>query len=154
MSEVPRYTRSRTAKTEALLTFFTCLLVGPPIGGLIFALAVAVLPPIASGVTTAASADDQLATGLFIGLFAVPFSYLVGGLQAAAAGLAFAVYGWFRGRPPLWFAALTAAVIYAGAWIGGWADVDEIFWIMMLVHVVPVLLCWLIISHLWWRRPA
>ena len=141
---------------EAVATFFTCLALGPPIGGLAFSLIIS----LTSGLGGAAedghvgSLAEQLMTALFVGLFAVPFSYLVGGLQAAATGVSLAAFGWFRGRPPLWFACLTIAVIFAGAFFSGLADNREIFAAMLAVHVVSTLLCWLIIRTYWWERVA
>ena len=64
-------------------------------------------------------------------------------------GLSFAAYGWMRGKPPLWFAAVTATVVFAGAAVMGIAEAPEMFVPMMLVHAIPALVCWLIIRNYW-----
>lgn len=136
----------------AIATFLVCLALGPPIGGLVFAASVALMPALAN-LTPGVHSDPggALATVLFVGLFAVPFSYLLGSAQAAATGLAFAAYGWLKGRPPLWFAVATAAVVFAGAMASGIADEREILVPMVMVHAVPALLCWLIVRTFWFE---
>ena len=152
MSDSPVVQKIYKPWGECLATFFVFLMVGPPIGGIVFALTMALLPSV-SGVPFGDGSDTagQISVGIFIGLFAIPFSYMVGGLQAAAMGLAHAVYGWFRGRQPFWFAAVMAAVVFAGSLISGMADASELFFPMLLVHVIPALLCWLI-ARSFWRR--
>lgn len=152
MSDSPVVEKEYRPWGECLATFLVFLMVGPPIGGIVFAVSMALLPSW-SGVPHAEGSElsGQLSVGLFLGLFAIPFSYLVGGLQAAAMGLGHAVYGWFRGRPPLWLAALLAAVVFAGSLISGMADASELFFPMLLVHVIPAFLCWLIVRSFWRR---
>lgn len=139
----------------AVATVLLCAALGPPIGGLVFAGSMALMPSLA-GITPNVNDDPggMLASVLFVGLFAVPFSYLIGGLQAAATGLAFAVYGWVKGRPPLWFAALTGAAVFAAAAASGITSDREILVPMILVHALPTLLCWLIVRQFWFERPA
>lgn len=135
---------------EAIATFFTCLALGPPIGGLVFTLALTLYPGL-GGVASAPGTGlgEALMSALFLGLFAVPFSYLIGGLQAAVTGLAFAAYGMARGRPSLWVALLVSAVVFAGSTVAGVAEDGNILPVMALVHIVPTLLCWLIIRTYW-----
>ncbi|WP_373506197.1 hypothetical protein [Aestuariivirga sp.] len=150
MSDVSFPPVSRKPWGEAIATFFTCLALGPPIGGLVFTLALTLNPGL-GGVPHAPGTGigEALMSALFLGLFAVPFSYLIGGLQAAATGLAFAAYGMARGRPSLRIALLVSAVVFAGAYLAGVADEGEVLPVMVLVHVVPTLLCWLIIRTYW-----
>ncbi len=137
---------------EAVATFFTCLALGPPIGGIVFTLGVT-FAATAEGVPAGAGLADKMLSALFVGLFAVPFSYILGGVQAAATGLAFAAYGWLRGRPPVWFAIVTALVVYAGASLSGMADNEDIALLIVFTHFVPALLCWLIVRT-YWRKAA
>lgn len=133
---------------ESVATFFTCLALGPPIGGIIFTLGVTFSAK-TDGVPAGAGLADKMLSALFVGLFAVPFSYILGGVQAAATGLAFAGYGWLRGRPPLWFAAATALVVYAGAYLSGMANNQDVAALFVVTHLVPAFLCWLIVRTYW-----
>jgi hypothetical protein len=153
MSEASGVKVARKPWGEAVATFFTCLALGPPVGGIVLALTVALSPSI-SGVPFANGTGftDQIYTAFFVGLFAIPFSYIIGGLQAAATGLSFSAYGWKRGRPPFWFAVATAAAVFAGATVAGIADSSELPVAMTLVHTVPTFLCWLIIRTYWPER--
>lgn len=136
---------------EAVSTFLICLALGPPLGGLIFAACTAFFPAF-GGLANSGNGWDLsggLVTTLFLGLFAVPFSYLAGGVQAAATGLLFAAWGWFRGRPSVTVAMLVAAAVFAGSALGGLADEPELLPAMVLIHAVPTFLCWLIIRNFW-----
>ncbi len=136
--------------SEALATFFICLALGPPIGGIVFTFGL-LLTPALGGVPHAPGTGfpELLVTGLWLGLFAVPFSYLVGGLQAGAVGLAFASYGWFTGRLPFWVAVAAGAAVYLAALASGWSEVEEMAVAMVFVHAVPTLLSWLVVRNLW-----
>jgi hypothetical protein len=139
--------------SEAVATFFTTLALGPPIGGLVFTVCVALYPSmgaLAGHAVARGDASSALLVMIFVGLFAVPFSYLVGGVQAAVAGLALAAFGWQLGRPPLWFAAVLGLLIYAGALLSGYNSVQEWFIPFLLIHVIPVLACWSLV-RLFWR---
>ena len=100
---------------------------------------------------------DILAGGVFVMLFALPFSYILGGLQSGFCGLALSVYGWFNGKPTFWLA-LVAAVVsfllsYAMNFTGTLVDSTYMLVMMLIVHIVPTLLCWLIVRTYWMARP-
>ena len=138
---------------EAIGTLALSAALGPPIGGLGFALEVAIVPALGALATKAnlpGDAPSVFLVTVFVALFAVPFSYFIGIFQALATGVAFAVYGWFWRRPPLWFAILTGLGVYAGAMVAGFNGVEEWFMPFLAIHMIPVLVCWLII-RLFWR---
>ena len=136
---------------EAVATFFTCLALGPPIGGLIFTLGVSFIPAMGAMAHDGAGWDVEggLIAAVFVSLFAIPFSYLVGGLQAGATGLLFAAWGWNKGRPSFVVALVIAAIVTAGALMAGLGDDGTFLPVMVAIHVVPTLLCWLIIRTFW-----
>jgi hypothetical protein len=145
-------TSGRRPWGEAIGTLALVAALGPPIGGLVFALEVAVVPSLGALATKAnleGDAPSIFLVTVFVALFAIPFSYFVGIGQAAAAGLAFAVYGWLRGRPPFWFAVVTGLLVYAGAMVAGYSGVEEWFMPFLMIHLIPVLVCWLIVRLFW-----
>lgn len=155
MSETFQAQAVRRPWSEAVATFLTCLMLGPPLGGIAFGFSIVMTPffsgvPLADGTTL----GSQLYTGLIIALFGIPFSYLIGGIQAAATGVFLAVFGWMRGRPPLWFALATAVAVFAGAALADIAETSETLTLMIPVHAVPTLLCWLIIRNYWREKLA
>ena len=90
-------------------------------------------------------------------VFALPFSYILGGLQAAGCGLTLSVYGWFKGKPAFWVA-LVAGVVsfllsYAMNFTGTLVNSQYMLVMMLIVHIVPALLCWLIVRTYWMARP-
>lgn len=140
---------------NAIATVLVCVLIGPPLGSLMFAAAMSFMPGL-WGATPPTGIDvgGALSTVLFVGLFGIPFAFLIGGLQALATGLAFSAYGWRRGRPPLWFAVATAAAVFGAATLLKIVDDPDMMAPMALVHVVPVLICWLIIRAFWPKAAA
>lgn len=143
--------RPRRPWGEAVATFLTCLALGPPIGGLVFALAVAFIPAMGALADTGAGWDVEggLLVSLFVGLFAMPFSYLTGGLQAGAAGLLFAGWGWLKGRPSFVVALGIATVVFAGSAVTGFGEDGLMLPVIAAIHIVPTLFCWLIIRTYW-----
>lgn len=138
---------------EAVATVFTCLALGPPIGGAVLTLAMIILGD-ALGIPAGAGVGESLKSLLFFGFFSVPYSYFLGGVQAAATGIAFAAYGWLHGRPPLWFTIITALVLFGGAYALGIAEGDsEMAALFFVTHLVPTFLCWLIVRT-YWRKDA
>lgn len=85
---------------------------------------------------------------LFVALFAIPFSYLIGAAQALAVGIAFAAYGWLRGQPPLWFAVLVGLIVYGVASAAGFRA-SEFWFAFLLINLVPTLLCWALVRLFW-----
>lgn len=133
----------------AIATVLVCAVLGPPLGSLVFGAVLAMGPIVGS--TAAIHADSNFAAMIFVGLFGIPFSYILGGLPAIVTGFALAAYSWVKGRPPLWFAVLTAAVVFGGAVAGGVVSDTDIIVPMVLVHAVPTLLCWLIVRTFWFE---
>lgn len=148
---------ARKPWAEAVATVFTTLALGPPIGGLVFALCVAFYPAmavLAGDVAVHGDATPLLMLMFLVGLFAVPFSFFFGGAQAIAAGLAFAAYGWNLGRPPLWFAGVTGLFAYAGARAAGFSQEGQWFIPFLLVHLIPAFACWAIVRLFWRPLPT
>jgi hypothetical protein len=141
----------------AIATVMTFLALGPPLGGLLFSILLIVSPPFFE---TTVPADkgivDLLSGGVLVMLFALPFSYILGGLQAGFCGLVLSVYGWFKGKPAFW-AALAASLLsflmsYAFNFTGTLFDSSYMLLMMLVVHVIPTLLCWLIVRTFWLER--
>ena len=135
---------------SAVATFLTCLVLGPPIGGLVFSFAMLLIPDVA-GIPRSQGTGfgDYLLMVVWVSLFAVPFSYVIGGLQAAATGFAFGAYGWFKRKLPFWFAVITALCVYLASAIAGFSDGENLLAIMLPVHIIPAFLCWLIVRTYW-----
>ena len=66
------------------------------------------------------------------------------------------VYGWFKGKPAFWVALVAALasflLSYAMNFTGTLIDSSYMFVMMLVVHVVPTLLCWLIVRTYWMAR--
>lgn len=146
--------KSRRPWGEALASFIICLALGPPIGGLIFAIGLVVVPALdtMAGLKHGLDLSGGLYAVLILGLFAMPFSYMVGGIQAGAAGLLFALWGWNRGRPPFVVALVISGLVFAGALMAGVGEVPEFLPVLAAIHVVPTAICWLVIRNLWPER--
>jgi hypothetical protein len=98
-----------SARKPLLATFVTCVLLGPLVGGLVILLSVM---PVDGGLSDVGAVWAMLVSFIST-LVLLPFSYISGGPSAIASGLAMVVYGWFNGRPPLWFALVCAVATYA-----------------------------------------
>jgi hypothetical protein len=135
---------------RSIATVLTCAVLGPPVGGIVFALAVSLLPWI-SGVplTPDKQVDDILGVGLFVALFAVPFSYVFGGIQAICVGLIFAVYGWHRGTPPVWLAVVAGLLLFGLSMIIGVDHVDRFSWLLLVAHVFAAFVTWSLVRAFW-----
>ena len=136
----------------ALGTFFFTLILGPPIGGIVFAICVAIVPAMGALAGWAGLEGDPSSVALvvlFVSLFAVPLSYLVGGLQSAVTGLAFAAYGWWCGAPPFWMAIVAGLLAFAGGIAWGLVGIEAWFAPFLAVHLVPAIACWAVIRLFW-----
>jgi hypothetical protein len=124
-----------SARKPLLATFLTCVLMGPPVGALVMALEV--------------MGEQGIVTALLSSLLLVPFSYVSGGLSALASGLAMVAYGWFKGKPPLWFAIICAVATFA---VLQAVQNDQALGAALLLfaaHVVSAVVCWLVFSRFW-----
>ena len=78
---------SRNPWGSAIATVLTFLALGPPLGGLLFSMLLLWSPPFGDMTgPDGKSVGDFLAGGVFVMLFALPFSYILGGLQAGFCG--------------------------------------------------------------------
>ncbi|MBM3520386.1 MAG: hypothetical protein FJX63_06430 [Alphaproteobacteria bacterium] len=140
----------------AIATFLLTLLLGPPIGGIIFAICVAILPAmgaIAGDLIDVGDMSSAVAIAAFISLFAIPLSYFVGAAQAAMTGLAYALHGWLLGRPPFWLAVMVGLFVFVGALISGYSAVGDWYLPFLAIHLVPAIACWAI-TRLFWPEAA
>jgi hypothetical protein len=133
------------------VTFLKCILLGPPLGSVVFLTARNFFPNLD---TLGREPTFDLANFVFMVLVALPFSYLFGLMYAILAGVMFAGYGWANGRPPLWFACVVAAFVLLvqtrfGSVLGE-ASVN----LMAFTCVTTVFLCWILILGTWRKRVA
>lgn len=142
---------------SAIGTILTFLVLGPPLGAIVLVLLLAAVPGLA--LTTAFEGKgiaDLLAGSIGVMLFTLPFSYILGGLQAGFCGLVLATYGWFKGRPPLWIALVASLFAFGVSYFvdifGTFADSQHITMVMFITHMVPTFLCWLIVRNYWRAR--
>ena len=86
-------------------------------------------------------------------LLSIPFSYMLGGIQAFAAGLLVSAYGLVIGKPGYLVAAVAGLVTFGGfVWLGPQRDLWE-YGMMLFVHIIPALICWHIVKR-FWNAPA
>ena len=94
-----------------------------------------------------------VAVSLGVALFAVPFAYILGGLQALFCGLVLAAYGWLKGRPPLWVGLIASLLAFIASYsidiFGTFADSNHIALVLLITHLVPAILCWFIVQTYW-----
>ncbi len=141
----------------AVGTVLTCLVLGPPLGAIVFVLLLTAVPGFAlTSAFEGKSASDMLAGSIGVMLFTLPFSYILGGLQAGFCGLVLAIYGWLKGRPPLWIALVASLFSFSVSYFvdifGTFADSQHITTVMFITHMVPTILCWLIVQSYWGSR--
>ncbi|MHB2267491.1 hypothetical protein [Aliihoeflea sp. PC F10.4] len=122
----------------AFLTILVFVLIGPPAGAMVLGFSVALLN----------IASIQGGPHLFMAaIFLSPFGYLAGGLQALLVGGITGTAIGLRGYAPLWLplgAAFLTAIIYV------WYKNDDwyVSALMMLAHLIPAGICWLIVRRL------
>lgn len=133
-----------------IATVLVFVLVGPPVGAMVVLLLRSFFPDFTHlpylmlpgvGVGNPVS--------LFLGLIFLLLSYVAGGLQALACGAALAVYGWRTGRFPFWFAIATGLAVFGASYLLLWIDLPDTKITMLIVHLVPVALCWLLARNFW-----
>ena len=138
---------------SAIGTVMTYLVLGPPLGAMVLILLLTAVPGLALPSPENTGLGTTVAVSLGIALFAVPFTYILGGLQALFCGVVLAAYGWLKGRPPLWvglIASLLAFVVsYSVDIFGTFADSNHIVLVMVITHLLPTILCWLIVRTFW-----
>ena len=142
---------------SAIGTTFTFLVLGPPLGAIVLVIILMAVPGLAlTSVFEGKSPADLLAVSIGVMLFTLPFSYILGGLQAGFCGLVLAAYGWFKHRPPLWIALVASLFAFGVSYFvdifGTFADSQHIAIVMFITHMVPTFLCWLIVRS-YWRAP-
>jgi hypothetical protein len=151
MSDVQQTVPQLRPWKAAIASFLTCLIAGPPVGGIVFALMLAFWPWLQG--LLGDGADLTLQYRSFVGLVALivglPLAYVAGGVQAALAGLAFAAYGLLAGRPPAWFAFALAIAIYPVTRLLGIGGPMLFVKSDVAVHVIPVIVCWMLIRPFW-----
>jgi hypothetical protein len=126
----------------ALVALLTFAIAGPPIGGVLMAVAVATIAPLAAPDAGIGLGDIWWLAGL-----AVPYSYLAGGLQALGVGLACAAWILLRGGLP--FAVPLAAALIAGAMhVARSAEDPTVSVLLLAAHVMAAATCWSIARRL------
>jgi hypothetical protein len=129
-------------------------LLGPPIGAIVLFSAIAVM---SFGIS---DPKGTAAVILFALIYGIIFSYFIGTVPAALAGLAVGLWQTFIGRVP-WFVALAIGVV-AGLGLAAFSgeapstlDDNAIDWyrpLLVLVCLVPTMLCWAIVRS--WYCPV
>jgi hypothetical protein len=150
MTDTQQTTRQPRPWGKVLATVLTSLAVGPPVGAVVFTFSIMIYmwfggKPQADGNGFA----ETLLGSFFVLLFAVPFSYVLGGLQAFGTGVVFSVYGWWRGSVPWWLAVVAGVVMFGGMLlVGGIEDLDT-YPLFLATHLAASLMCWLIVRNFW-----
>lgn len=142
--------------SRSLATFIITTVMAPVAADLLFAALVGALPDFAAADGRVhGDTETGFWVAAFVAMFALPFAFVIGGLQAAAGGAVLAAYGWFRGRPPLVLAVgLSLIAFLAGEAYGlydrapGWRAA------FLAMHVIPAVLCWLAIRPMWREAAA
>ena len=144
----------RLRRVFAVMLVF--LLVGPPVGAMVFMLATAVV-----GLGAKTDLSSLLLVGAFSMIYAVPLSYLFGAGPAVVTGAV--VGGWlaFLGRMTWPFAVLAGLVAGLGllsmsgssAFISQANPLDALAVpVMLATCAVPTLICWAIVRE-WYLAP-
>jgi len=82
-------------------------------------------------------------------VFAIFLSYVMGGLQAIAAGILVAAYGRLIAKPHYWVAAL-AGLISFGLMLVIWPRQTTMGNVSMVaIHIAAALICWHIVKRFW-----
>ncbi len=115
-------------------------LVGPPLGALLFA-AISILGQFAI--------PDSMGPLLFYGsLMLLPLSYLIGGLQALASGVAMALWVGVRKIPSPWWVPVSVGIA-GGLFYSLESEIDlAVNAIIVIVHGLTAFLCWLFTRRL------
>jgi hypothetical protein len=120
-------------------TFLTCVLLGPPVGGIVLSLLLTVIGPEKIGVLQALGAA----------LLIMPFSYLSGGLSALVSGIIMAAYGYYRGRPPLVLALVVACAVFVVLQSVQNDQNLSAAVSLFLAHIISAAVCWFVFRRFW-----
>src|SRR5262245_51770035 len=145
--DTPQFNRWRTPVITVLI-YGVC---GPPLGVIVLMITVVV----SFGFTAPSHPMDisgaipRLPPLMQMLLLAMPFSYIIGGIQAFASGVMVAAYGMRIATPGYLVAAIASLITYVGFVIlGPHRDIWE-YGMMVFVHVIPALVCWHIAKRFW-----
>jgi hypothetical protein len=135
---------------ESIGTILTCVIVGPPIGGIVASLFVT-LPGLffSNAASSAESMYEKIIVVLVAALFCIPFSYWFGGLAALISGFLMTAYGWTSGRPSLWFALVVAVGQFSFSRLYPSDEFRDPATVMFAVYVSSALVCWLVVRNFW-----
>ena len=138
-------------RSQALATVIVTTVLAPVTADLLFAGLVGAMPDFAAADgRTHGPTETGFWVAAFLAMFALPFSYVIGGLQAAIGGAGLAAYGWFKGRPPLVLAiGLALAAFLGGEAVGLYDRAPAWRGAFLAMHVIPAVLCWLAIRPMW-----
>ena len=152
--------RARPAGSDRALILFKVIMVfallGPPLGALTFL----ALLTFGLGLAHDPNLAGAVATFGFLALFAVPTSYVLGGLPALIVGGAIGMWQAFRGPASFGLAGavgLVGALGIAGS--GHWPFSDasfrgrDDFALVLLTCLIPTLICWYLVRHAAIRPP-
>lgn len=138
---------------SAIATVLTFLILGPPLGAAVLILLLTAVPGLALPSSEFAGLGTTVAVSLGVMLFALPFAYILGGLQALFCGVVLAVYGWLKGRPPLWIGLIASLLAFTVSYsvdiFGTFADSNHMALVLVIAHLMPTIFCWLIVKTFW-----
>ncbi len=135
---------------ESFGTFFVCLVLGPPLGGIVGSLIIT-LPFLFDAHAANSTNSIVEKIGLVVGttIFLLPLSYLFGGKAAFASGVCVVAYAWVWRRVPLWLAMTVACIVFAVSRYNMTVSSNYDFKVSFVVHLVAAFVCWLIIRKIW-----
>jgi hypothetical protein len=132
---------ARAARAAGIVLVF--VLIGPPVGGLVFMISTALV-----GLGRDADVAGLTWVALFALIYAVPLSYFAGVVPAAAAGLLVGIRQAFFG-PANWIYAVCVGLAIGAAMLvlsgQHLFDNDAPMAIILATCLVPTLVCWLIV---------
>ena len=130
--------------TRVLAVVLVFVLIGPPIGGIVFMMTAALI-----GLGSGADLAGLTWVALFALIYAVPLSYFAGIIPAAIAGLLLGIRQAYFG-PATWPWAVGIGLLIgfgllylSGQRIG--EDADAPVPVLLATCLVPTLVCWLIV---------
>lgn len=127
---------------EPLLVALFFMLLGPPLGAILFGMLSTVAAPFSD------VGRDLGMLPLYAVLLALPLSWFAGFVPAAFVAFFTALWLWRKGPPPARVPILTAAII---ATIGDTASAEAtgLWLLLILVHILFAALLWLAAARIW-----